>query len=99
IEYPVRGILDLRALDNPKTDSLSTLELATQAPVKLLGVIALVRAWERKVGQPARLVLATRGAQSVGDRPEPVELAQAPLLGLGRVIVNECALLNCRLVD
>ncbi len=60
----------------------------------------LVQAWDRVAAdQSARLFLVTRGAQSVGDRPEPAAIAQAPALGLGRVIAGEYPRLRCRLVD
>jgi polyketide synthase 12/epothilone polyketide synthase D len=66
----------------------------------LLSVVLLVQAWDRVIpDRSARLFLVTRGAQSVGDRPEPTELAQAPAIGLGRVIAGEYPRLRCKLVD
>ena len=60
----------------------------------------LVQAWDRAADQEsARLFLVTRGAQSVLDRPEPVAIAQAPVIGLGRVIAGEYPRLRCKLVD
>jgi NAD(P)-dependent dehydrogenase (short-subunit alcohol dehydrogenase family)/acyl carrier protein len=39
--------------------------------------------------EPPRLWLVTRGAQAAGDDSRPVEVIQAPLWGLGRVIAQE----------
>ncbi len=47
----------------------------------------------------ARLLVVTRRAQSVTDHPEPVAIAQAPVIGLGRVIAGEYPRLRCKLVD
>ncbi len=66
----------------------------------VLSVVHLVQAWERS-GSPSSipLILATRGAQSVGDCPEAVAIAQSPAIGLGRVIAGEYPRLECKLVD
>ena len=51
-------------------------------------------------GQVARLWLVTRGSQAVGQTQGDVaQLAQAPLLGLGRVISLEHSELKCVCVD
>ena len=72
---------------------------AAQEP-GLLSIVWLVQAWDRVApDQSARLFLVTRGAQSVADRPEPVAIAQAPAIGLGRVIAGEYPRLRCKLVD
>ena len=44
------------------------------------------------------LWLVTRGAQSV-TAEDRISVAQAPILGIGRTIVNELPQLSCRLVD
>jgi acyl transferase domain-containing protein/NADPH:quinone reductase-like Zn-dependent oxidoreductase/SAM-dependent methyltransferase/acyl carrier protein len=46
-----------------------------------------------------RIDSVTRGAQPVGRDPQPTTLAQAPALGLQRVILNEYPNLVCRAVD
>ncbi len=87
----IAGIVHLGGLDDQKSLDFQAMQ------ENLLEVIGLVQTWERSDRDPAALVLATRGAQSVSA--EPVSLARAPLIGLGRVIVNECASLRCKLVD
>ncbi len=49
--------------------------------------------------QPPRLWLVTCGAQSVGDRAQPVSLQQSPIWGLARVIAVEHPELNCTRID
>ncbi|MGC2625948.1 MAG: beta-ketoacyl synthase N-terminal-like domain-containing protein, partial [Candidatus Udaeobacter sp.] len=46
-----------------------------------------------------RLESVTRGAQSVGRDPQPTAVAQAPALGLARVILNEYPNYACRAID
>src|SRR5207244_9583003 len=43
--------------------------------------------------------LVTRSAQWVENRAGPLDLAQSPLWGLGRVAITEYQNLHCRLVD
>ncbi|MDB5313855.1 MAG: mycocerosate synthase [Gemmataceae bacterium] len=99
LRQPVRGIVQLWALDAPAAEYLRVEDLASAQRTTLLGTTHLVQAWERVGGEAPRLVLVTRNAQPVGDRPGRVEVAQAPLIGLGRVIANECAILRTRLID
>lgn len=46
-----------------------------------------------------RIDLVTRGAQPVGRDPQPTAVAQAPALGLMRVILNEYPNHVCRAID
>jgi acyl transferase domain-containing protein/NADPH:quinone reductase-like Zn-dependent oxidoreductase/acyl carrier protein/SAM-dependent methyltransferase len=46
-----------------------------------------------------RFDLVTRGAQPVGEQPSHVTVAQAPCIGLFRVILSEHPNLNCRGID
>lgn len=50
-------------------------------------------------GAKLRLDLITRGAQAVGVNPAEVAVAQAPAVGLLRVILNEYPNLTCRGID
>ncbi len=45
------------------------------------------------------LLLLTRGAQAVREREPAVAVTQAPLIGLGRVILGEYPRIRCRMVD
>src|SRR6267142_3517569 len=52
--------------------------------------------------QPAakrRLDLVTRNAQPAGNNPQPTAVAQAPSIGLMRVILNEHSNLRWRAID
>jgi len=98
--WPCRGVVHLWNLDVPPADGLSVEALWAAQEAGLKSVVWLVQAWDRVAAdQSARLFLVTRGAQSVGDRPEPLAIAQAPALGLGRVIAGEYPRLRCKLVD
>jgi acyl transferase domain-containing protein/acyl carrier protein len=93
-----RGIVHLWNLDAPPVDGLSAACLESAADVGLLSVVHLLQAWDRAAGdRTARLFLVSRGAQTVGG--EPLAVAQAPLIGLGRVVAGEYPRLRCRLVD
>ena len=46
-----------------------------------------------------QLVLVTRSAQPVGNRTGSISIGQSPLLGLGRLIINECPDISCTMVD
>jgi acyl transferase domain-containing protein/acyl carrier protein len=93
-------VVHLWNLDAPPADGLGAAALRSAADAGLWSVVGLVQAWERAAqGRSARLFLVTRGAQSVGERPEPVAVAQAPAVGLGRVVASEYPRLRCTLVD
>ncbi len=96
----IGGIVHLGCLDAPPSEELRTSDLEPSRDGPLLGVLQLVQAWDRAAGdRSARLILVTRGAQPCGDTPGPLALAQAPAIGLGRVIQSEYARLRCKLVD
>ena len=42
-----------------------------------------------------QLVLVTRSAQPIGDRTGSISIGQSPLLGLGRLIINEFPDISC----
>jgi NADPH:quinone reductase-like Zn-dependent oxidoreductase/aryl carrier-like protein len=97
---PIRGVVHLWNLDAPRSGALSTSALAAAQDAGLKSVVQLVQAWDRAgTGLSAPLFLVTRGAQSLGDRPELPEVAQSPAIGLGRVIAGEYPRLRCKLVD
>jgi acyl transferase domain-containing protein/NADPH:quinone reductase-like Zn-dependent oxidoreductase/acyl carrier protein len=97
---PCRGIVHLWNLDAPPTDALTVAELEAAQEAGLFSVLNLVQAWE-KISSAAEtpLVLVTRGAHSVGDKPMSVAVAQSPIIGLGRVIANESSRLRGKTVD
>lgn len=97
---PCRGIVHLWNLDAPPADALGMADLEAAQEAGLFSVLYLVQAWE-KISSAAEtpFVLVTRGAQSVGDKPMSLAVAQSPAIGLGRVIANECSRLRGKTVD
>jgi acyl transferase domain-containing protein/acyl carrier protein len=85
-----RGIVHLWSLDAslPEDASAASMEAAqTLGCVSALHVVQEM-ASARWREQP-RLWLVTRGAQATGDDSPPVNVVQAPIWGLGRVIAQE----------
>jgi myxalamid-type polyketide synthase MxaB len=90
---PCAGILYLWALD-AQADSLEASRRRTcDAVLHLLQALARAR-----LASSPRLCLVTRGAQPA-EVAQTVEVAQAPLWGLGRVLAVEHPELRCLLVD
>ena len=52
-------------------------------------LIRVLQDWRRQGNPPARFWVVTHGAQEVGDKPAGINIAQAPLWGLCRVIALE----------
>jgi thioester reductase-like protein len=95
-----RGVVHLWNLDAPAAEGLATVALEEFQKAGVLSVLHLVQAWSAVAGdRTAALWLVTRGAHSVGADPEPAAIAQTPLSGMGRVIVNEFPQLHCKMVD
>ena len=94
---PLDGIVCLADVDRDGSNAnLDEQELAVERSSRR--VFALVKALTR-AGQAPRLFLITRGAQAAGSVPNPLDLAQAALWGLGRVVALEHPELRCTLVD
>ncbi len=75
---------------------------ADQAPGRneTIAALYLIQALNALEGvEPPRLYLITRGVQRVLASESDLALAQAPLVGLGRVAFNEHPALRCTLVD
>ena len=97
---PCRGIIHLWNLEAPAPEELSVSDLEAAQEAGLFSVLHLVQAWEKtSSAAETPLVLVMRGAQSVGDKPMPVAVAQSPAIGLGRVIANESSRLRGKTVD
>ena len=89
-QLPCRGVVHLWNLDAPPPEQLSAGMLRAAQEPGLLSIVWLIQAWDHALSdQSALLYLVTRGAQSVSERPEPTAVAQAPVVGLGRVIAGE----------
>ena len=94
------GVIHLWNLDAPPPYSLSQTDSGAGTLAGVMSIVWLVQAIERAVPDMfAPLFLVTRGAQSVLERGEPAAVAQAPAIGLGRVVASECPRLRTRLID
>jgi len=97
---PCRGAIQLWSLDAPPPSETTS---ATLEPAQHLGSVSalyLAQALATANGpEIPQLCLVTGGAQAPGQSAEAVSVAQAPLWGLGRVIINEHPQLRCKLID
>ena len=96
----LRGVVHLWSLDLPPgaATDLTSLEMARTDVIA--STIHLVQCLaDADARQPPRLILVTRGAESVGAAQAEVAVSQAPLWGLGRVIMVEHPQLRCKLID
>ncbi|MGE0127974.1 MAG: type I polyketide synthase [Blastocatellales bacterium] len=98
-----RGVIHLWSLDASPPESLTRASLESAQNLGCGAVLRIVQELSKcEWTNSPRLWLVTRGAQAVGhdvDPAPPVEIAQSPLWGFGRVIVNEHPNLRCQLVD
>ncbi len=98
----VQGIIHLWSLNAPAmTDDLSIESLKQSQRTGAQSMLRLVQAIASRAegGKSPRIWLVTRAAQPIGLQGSAVSLAQTPLLGLGRVLMNEQPDLKCRMVD
>ncbi|HYO54311.1 type I polyketide synthase [Archangium sp.] len=97
---PCRGVMHLWSLDCASNDALTPSALEAARHLGTTSVLHLVQALSRTGWRdPPRLWLITRGARSAGKEPERVNVAQAPLWGLGQVLALEQPELRCTRVD
>ncbi|MCB1619961.1 MAG: SDR family NAD(P)-dependent oxidoreductase [Thiothrix sp.] len=88
-------VVQLTGLAEPGAEGSAADTLPDSSPALTL-TLALVQALDRQ-GVSARLWLVTQGATGFGEGL--VQPAQAPLWGLGRVLMNEHPDLDCHLLD
>lgn len=87
----ISGFIHLWALDAPLTTDLSMDNIEHAEETTSLSILHLVQAinnYEWATTTP-KLWVVTRGAQRVKDQAEPIEVIQAPLWGLGKVIGHQ----------
>jgi acyl transferase domain-containing protein/aryl carrier-like protein len=95
-----RGVIHLWSLDAAPPEVLTRASLKAAQNLGCGAALLLVQELaKRQWTNSPRLWLVTRGANAVSAGIEPVSVAQSPLWGLGRVIVNEHPNLRCRMVD
>ena len=96
---PLAGVVHLWGLDARAPDEGGPASLAAAEVVGCHGLVHLLQALHAAPEAPRpRLWVITRGSQAAAPG-DPVNVSQAPLWGLGRVLVNELPGLACRLVD
>jgi thioester reductase-like protein len=96
---PCRGIIHLWSLDISAGQDATAADLEAAQRLGSLAVLDLVQACAAvSWAQGPRLWLVTRGSQPAGCLMS-VSVGQAPLWGLGRVIINEHPELRCTQVD
>lgn len=97
---PLRGIIHLWSLNAPLPEETNPENLQAAQLTGAINVLSLVQVLAEKDSiEPPQVCLVTAGAQQVISRDQPLAVAQSPLWGLNRVIVNEYPHLNCRLFD
>ncbi|MEH2211072.1 beta-ketoacyl synthase N-terminal-like domain-containing protein [Nostoc sp.] len=96
---PCSKVVHLWSLDVPPEET-TVASLETAQTLGCSSVLHLVQELERgEWGETVRLWLVTQGVQMVEEKPVSLAIAQAPLWGLGRTIVQEHPALWGGLVD
>ena len=96
----LHGVIHCWSLDASPPEKTTLVSLEDAATVGVHSVTNLIQAWAETGTYPRfDLWLVTGGAQPVGAGPGRLSVAQAPLIGLARVIANEHPDLHCKLVD
>ncbi|MCI0649377.1 MAG: SDR family NAD(P)-dependent oxidoreductase, partial [Chloroflexi bacterium] len=86
----LRGIISLWGLETPPVETLDDEQLATGPVTHCDQVLSLLRALAgQAMPLPPRLWLVTRAGQAVDGEEAPLNVMQAPLWGLGKVIALE----------
>src|SRR6185295_6685446 len=86
---PLAGVLHLWGTDAVLSPSASAVDLEAAVQRGGASCLHLAQALAKGRHEPAAgLWLLTRAAQAVGAEDNPTALAQAPLWGLGRVILR-----------
>ncbi|OYW25008.1 MAG: hypothetical protein B7Z55_00575 [Planctomycetales bacterium 12-60-4] len=94
----LRGIVHLWSLDTPAGWELTTAELAAAQTFVCHSPLLLVQALVA-ASASVQVYFVTRGARPVGKEVEGLNLAQSPLHGFVRVIMNEHAELQPKAID
>ncbi len=97
----ITGVLYLWALDTPTADATDADSLAASSWLTCRGPLHLIQAWEQAgpTGQAACFFVTAGAQEPPAGMAAPLAVAQAPLIGMARVIASEYARLRTRLVD
>jgi len=95
-----RGVVHLWSLDAGRPEETTVTSLKTAQALGCSSVLQLVQKLGRvERSHLPRLWLITRGAQPAGEETVPLDSAQSPLWGLGRVVAQEHPMLWGGLMD
>lgn len=100
IDTPPTHLVYLWGLDAPENSRVTAESLRESTVLTTVAPLLLVQAWEsiESLGT-ANMTIVTRGAQNFEFDSAPCDVAQAPLIGFGRVIISEYGRLRSKLVD
>jgi NADPH:quinone reductase-like Zn-dependent oxidoreductase/NADP-dependent 3-hydroxy acid dehydrogenase YdfG/acyl carrier protein len=94
------GIAHVWSLDAQSTEAMTSDALVSSAKLGCIAALQLIQALAATDGFAVDGIwFVTRLAQAVDGVTDPLQVAQAPLWGLGRVAGNEYQNLRCRMVD
>ena len=95
------GIVHLWSLDAPPTSSLTEADLRDDAPATCMSVVGLLQELiaSEKDTTPRVWIVTREAAADLESVAGQISVAQAPVWGLGRVIMNEYPRARCTLVD
>jgi acyl transferase domain-containing protein/acyl carrier protein len=86
----LQGVVHLWGMESTASNETTVSFLESAQALSCGSVLHLVQALVKARGSASpRLWLVTRGAQPVGSKPAPLEVAQSPLWGMGRVVAIE----------
>nr|WP_240807311.1 type I polyketide synthase [Polyangium spumosum] len=95
-----RGVVHCGALDGSRWSETSEATIAPDLRRGITSAMCAAQALLRQGWRDApRLYLLTRGAQAVGDAPEPLSITQSTLWGFGRALAMEQPDLECIRID
>jgi NADPH:quinone reductase-like Zn-dependent oxidoreductase/acyl transferase domain-containing protein/acyl carrier protein len=95
-----RGVLHMWSLNIPRATGGNVQALVTAEELGCGSVVHLIQALAGEYRSKApRLWLISRGAQALPTDSDEISIAQAPLIGLGRVVAREHPEFRCSLVD
>jgi acyl transferase domain-containing protein/NADPH:quinone reductase-like Zn-dependent oxidoreductase/SAM-dependent methyltransferase/acyl carrier protein len=95
-----RGIVHLWGLDTAGYERASGEDLGQAWKLSCVSLVQLVQALAAsQTAEVPGLILVTGHAHFVPGAAGEVDVAQAPLFGLGRVVANQYPQLRCRMVD
>lgn len=93
------GTAHLWSLDAPSDEHASTRDVMEAQRLGSESVLLLAQALERSGDGTSTLSLVTSASQPVDGHDAAPHVAQAPLWGLGRVLMNARPAARCRLID